>query len=294
MQGSSAHRAAEWRRCPTRGSSAPLGTVCSLCTRARTLSHVSSSEPPSTVRFSDRAADYARYRPSYPPAAIDAILAGLAAPESLTVADVGAGTGIFARLLAERGARVLAVEPNAAMRDAAQPHSRVEWSDGTGEATGLAPQCCDLVTVAQAFHWFDQPIALREFQRILRGGGRLAVVWNRRSRDDAFTLGYRHALEAIDGEAPVERGEFDPTSVPRTGTFSGTRVLQFAFAHPLTADDLLGRALSTSTVPREGPRTEKLLGILRDLHARHADPEGRAAMVYTTMVYLWDRVDPVR
>ena len=75
-----------------------------------------------TSRFSDRADDYVKYRPGYPPAAIDAILNGLGPPASLVAADVGAGTGISARALADRGVRVLAVEPNAVMANAAVPH----------------------------------------------------------------------------------------------------------------------------------------------------------------------------
>src|SRR5262245_49009958 len=94
-----------------------------------------------TGRFTQRADDYAVYRPTYPAAAIDAILDGLGAPARLVAADVGAGTGIASRLLAERGVRVLAVEPNAAMRAVAAAHPRVEAHVGTAEATGLAPQC---------------------------------------------------------------------------------------------------------------------------------------------------------
>ncbi|HZN40932.1 MAG TPA: class I SAM-dependent methyltransferase [Planctomycetota bacterium] len=244
-----------------------------------------------TRRFSDRAEDYARYRPSYPAAAIDAILAGLAPPSQLVVADVGAGTGISARLLADRGARVVAVEPNAAMRTAALAHPRVTWVDGTAECSNLAANAHDVVLAAQAFHWFDVPKALGEFRRILRPQGRLAIVWNKRSREEAFTLGYRMALEAIDGEAPAERSTFDPAVVTATGLFANLRQQVFRNAHALTEDELIGRAMSTSTVPREGPRTDELLRLLHALHARHRGADGRATMVYGTEVYLWDRRD---
>ena len=247
-----------------------------------------------TRRFSDRAEDYARYRPSYPSLAIDAILAGLAPPSQLVVADVGAGTGISTRLFAERGARVVAVEPNAAMRAAAEAHPRVSWVDGTAEGTNLAANAHDLVVVAQAFHWFDVPKALREFQRILRPHGRLAILWNKRSREEAFTLGYRMALEAIDGEAPAERSTFDPAVVAATGLFTNLSKHTFKNAHTLTEDELIGRAMSTSTVPRSGPRTDELLRLLHALHARHRDADGRATMVYNTEVYLWDRAGVAR
>ena len=249
------------------------------------------ADPEPTRRFSDRAEDYARYRPDYPAAAVTAILAGLAPPTELTIADIGAGTGILSRQLAERGARIVAVEPNASMREAATPHARITWQDGTAEATGLPFAAHDAVTVAQAFHWFHPTIALPEFHRALRPGGRLAVLWNHRSRDDAFTNGYRRALEAIDGEAPAERSTFDPETVAKTGCFRNLRSLRFEHRQALRLEDLLGRALSTSTVPRSGPRTDTLLAMLRELHAKHRGADGRATMVYRTDVFLWDRAD---
>jgi SAM-dependent methyltransferase len=247
------------------------------------------ADPDPTRRFSDRAHDYARFRPGYPAGAIDLVLDGLAPPARLVAADVGAGTGIFSRLVADRGVHVLAIEPNADMRAAAEPHGHVVFREGTAESTGLPPASVDLLFAAQAFHWFDVPVALREFQRVLRPGGRLAVVWNKRSREDPFTLGYRRALEAIDGEAPAERSEFDPSVVEATGRFEALRTHAVENAQPLTLDELIGRARSTSTVPKSGPRFEELLRLLRALHAQHVDARGCATMVYRTAVYLWDR-----
>jgi SAM-dependent methyltransferase len=243
-------------------------------------------DPDPTRRFTDRAADYARTRPSYPEAAIDAIVAG--SPRA--AADVGAGTGISSRLLADRGVQVFAVEPNAAMRAAAAPHPRVTWVDGTAEALGLADGSVDLVLAAQAFHWFAVPRALAEFRRVLRPGGRLAIAWNHRSRDDAFTLGYRHALEATFSEAPAERGTFDPGMVTASGLFANARTLAFPSAQSLSEAELIGRAMSTSTVPKSGPRLDELLRLLRALHARHRGADGRATMVYRTDVHLFDAV----
>ncbi|HTD33264.1 MAG TPA: class I SAM-dependent methyltransferase, partial [Candidatus Elarobacter sp.] len=138
-------------------------------------------------RFTDRAGDYVSGRPSYPPAAIDALLDGLGDPADVVVADLGAGTGISSRLLAERGAQVLAIEPNQAMREAAEPHPRVEWIAASAEHTGLGEASADLVTAFQAFHWFDQRAALDETVRILRPGGRAAVIYNERDERDPFT-----------------------------------------------------------------------------------------------------------
>jgi ubiquinone/menaquinone biosynthesis C-methylase UbiE len=136
-------------------------------------------------RFSNRAEDYAKYRPSYPTAAIDQILAGLDQP---VAADIGAGTGISARLLADRGAKkVWAIEPNSAMYAVAKPHPHVEFQQGSAEQTGLASQSVDLITCCQAFHWFEPIATLAEFHRILQPAGRLALMWNERDQTDPFT-----------------------------------------------------------------------------------------------------------
>jgi SAM-dependent methyltransferase len=237
-------------------------------------------------RFDDRANDYVRYRPSYPAAAIDHILDGLAPPERIVAADVGAGTGISARLLADRGVRVLAVEPGAAMRGAAAAHPNVTWSDGSAEATGLAAGVVDLVLAAQAFHWFRPPEALAEFARILKPSGRLAIVWNRRSTTDPLTAGYRQAILDVGGEVAAERMPFEPGVVAGSDLFTPVVRAAFPNAQRLDLDGLIGRAHSASYVPKTGEAGERLLSMLRDLHARYADGAGVVSLIYETEVFL--------
>jgi len=141
---------------------------------------------PSTLdplgRFSNRVKDYVRYRPSYPAELIAHLRAHAGLGPACAVADVGAGTGIFTRLLLETGARVFAVEPNDAMRGAAEAelsgHPSLTSVKGTSEQTGLEDGSVDLITCAQSFHWFEPEGARREFRRILRPGGGVALVWN--------------------------------------------------------------------------------------------------------------------
>lgn len=236
-------------------------------------------------RFDDRALDYVKYRPTYPMQAVHAIIDGLGPPEGLLAADVGAGTGISARLLADRGVRVVAVEPGDAMRQAAAPHVNVAWVSGLAEATGLKDESVDLVLSAQSFHWFHPAGALREFARILQPGRRLAIMWNRRSRDDPFTAGYRQALLDVGAEAQAERMSFDPDVIRQCGLFSPAERLTFANFQRLDLDGLIGRARSTSYAPKDGARGEELLRRLRELHARHADAQGLATMIYETEIY---------
>lgn len=241
-------------------------------------------------RFSDRAADYVKYRPTYPVAAIDAILDGLGPPGRVIAADIGAGTGISARLLAERGVRVIAVEPGEAMRLAATPHGRVSWIAGRAESTGLQSNTFDLVLAAQSFHWFNPLDALREFARVLRPRGRLAIVWNRRSTTDSLTVGYRQAILDIGGEITAERMPFDPGVVAASGAFAAPERRAFANQQRLDLEGLIGRARSASYVPKEGPDGERLVALLRDLYNRHRRDDGSVALVYETEVYLSTRL----
>jgi ubiquinone/menaquinone biosynthesis C-methylase UbiE len=140
-----------------------------------------------TARFTGKADVYAKARPGYAAELIERLSAWAELDASATVADIGAGTGIFSAQLAETGTRVIAVEPNDEMR--AQAELRFDNSETvsivarTAEATGIAAGSIDLVTAAQAFHWFDCEAFRTECLRILRGDARVALVWNMRVSD---------------------------------------------------------------------------------------------------------------
>ncbi|MGH7741483.1 MAG: class I SAM-dependent methyltransferase [Candidatus Eiseniibacteriota bacterium] len=242
-----------------------------------------------TGRFSDRAAEYVRYRPGYPPAAIDAMLAGLAPPSMLTAADIGAGTGISARALADRGVSIFAIEPNRAMREAAEPHVRVTWQEGTAEATGLPDASVDLLLAAQAFHWFRVSESLAEFHRVMRPASRLALMWNARDREDLMSRGYIEAIHEVNGEHPAEMRPFDPTWLDEAGRFTGLRSLTFAHSQELDRDGLIGRATSASYVPREGKPYARLAKLLAELFERHRDDRGLVRLRYVTELHLATR-----
>src|SRR5262245_29971627 len=241
-------------------------------------------------RFSDRAADYVLYRPSYPAEAVQAILDGLGAPERLVAADVGAGTGISARLLGERGVRVIAVEPGDAMRRAAASHPNVAWVAGRAEAIPLCSQTVDLVLCAQSFHWFRTADTLPEFARILKQGRRLAIGWNRRSTTDALTAGYRQAIVDVGGELTAESRPFDPTLIGTSGLFSSPERRSFPNFQCLDLDGLIGRARSASYVPTTGAAGEQLPSLLSALHERYADASGLVTLIYETEVFCSSRL----
>lgn len=242
-----------------------------------------------TGRFTDRAGDYAKFRPSYPAAAVDAILFGLREPERLTIADIGAGTGIFSRLLAERGTGVIAIEPNQAMREAAETHPRIQWRDGTAEATGLPQASVEVVTCAQAFHWVRQEEAVEEFARVLKPRGRLALLWNDRDRSDALMTEYRDAIRAAGGEHPAELREFDAAVVPAGGRFHPMRLTELPHTQVLDEDGLVGRVMSASYAPKEGAKADQLRARLREIHRRYRDAHGLITLRYITRVWLSER-----
>lgn len=130
-------------------------------------------------RFSDRVQDYTRYRPSYPPALLDH-LAHYGLQPGAVVMDAGSGTGILSELLLDRGATVYAVEPNSPMREESVrrlgTRSGFHAVPATAEETGLPESSIDLITAAQAFHWFDVTATRSEWTRVLRPGGRVADV----------------------------------------------------------------------------------------------------------------------
>ncbi|MGE0494884.1 MAG: class I SAM-dependent methyltransferase [Vulcanimicrobiota bacterium] len=135
--------------------------------------------------FTELASDYARYRPGYSSTVLEAIVALLPQPaRELDAVDIGAGTGIWTRQLADQGLRtVTAVEPNDAMRHFGQTGNQgrpITWLAGSAETTGLPDACCDLVTMASSFHWANFEQACAEFYRLLRPGGLFVALWNTR------------------------------------------------------------------------------------------------------------------
>ncbi|HTO91128.1 MAG TPA: class I SAM-dependent methyltransferase [Candidatus Sulfotelmatobacter sp.] len=239
-------------------------------------------------RFSDRAEDYRRHRPDYPAAAIDAMLRGLGDPARLRAADIGAGTGISARLLADRGVFVFAIEPNAAMRAAAEPHAGVEWREGSAEATGLEAASVRLVLCAQSFHWFRPERALPEFHRILAADGRLALVWNVREAEDPVTSEYTRIIREVSHDHPAEVRAFDSQALPESRWFSPARIESVPHSQSLDLEGLIGRATSSSYVPRDPASLQRLREQLGAVWSRHRDAGGRVSLRYRTDLFLAD------
>ena len=253
-------------------------------------------------RFSDRAKDYAKYRPSYPAEAIDCILEELGTPSKLIAADIGAGTGISSRLLADRGVKVMAIEPNAAMRQVAEAHPLVEFRDGSAENTQLPNNSVDIVTCFQSFHWFNPEPTLIEFARILKPQGKLAAIWNNRDqrswhcrdqakpaaygdRADQFTAEYSHLTEIFSNNQSELRYRTEEF-IRENSLFSTVNQLVFPSQQALDRDSLIGRVMSTSYILKTRQVIEELTIKLRELYDQYCDNENLVYLKYNTSVYL--------
>jgi len=241
-----------------------------------------------TQRFSSRVENYARFRPSYPQEIIDVLKQECGLTQASVVADIASGTGIFTRFLLENGNRVIGVEPNADMRRAGEEYlanyPKFTSVAGTAEATTIQDRCLDLITSAQAAHWFDREKALREFQRILRPGGYLVLIWNDRRIDAPFARDYEQLLLKY-GTDYAEVKRRDNASAEFFGSIHCRKRVLRNF-QDLDYAGLEGRLLSSSYTPQAGhPSHDAMLRELRDLFDAH-QTGGRVRMEYDTKIYF--------
>jgi SAM-dependent methyltransferase len=224
---------------------------------------------------------YERGRPGYPAEALEPLRLS---PE-LTILDLAAGTGKLTRPLAASGAEVIAVEPVDEMR-AALPDS-VRALDGIAEDIPLPDASVDLVTVAQAFHWFDGDAALREIHRVLRPGGRLALVWNRRVEDADVNIAIEELVEPFRSGTPTHRGDAWRGAFERTTLFGPLEEHVFPSEQVLDEDGIAARISSISFIASL-PDDERAQ-VLEAARALTAD--GPVTVPYRTEVQLATRLD---
>jgi SAM-dependent methyltransferase len=242
------------------------------------------------TRFSNRVANYVKYRPGYPAEVLELFKNEMGLTKDSVLADVGSGTGLSAKLFLENGNAVYGVEPNAAMRAAAEEYLKdfptFISRDGTAESTRLDDASMDFVTASQAFHWFDPDKTRAEFTRILKPGGWIALIWNERQLDtteflreyEKLLLKYATDYEKVRHENIDERklSDFFQTAY-RQATFPNVQVFDL--------DGLRGRLLSASYMPSEDhssfPALEKEL---KELFTKHSEND-RIRLLYDTNIY---------
>jgi SAM-dependent methyltransferase len=243
-----------------------------------------------TARFSSRVEKYVRYRPGYPKDVLRLLRDQCSLTPDSVIADVASGTGIFTRLLLENGNRVFGVEPNSEMRRAGEEflasYPRFTSVAGTAEATTLVDHCVDIVTAAQAAHWFDRAKARREFLRILKPGGWTVLIWNERETDTTpFLREYEQLLLTYGTDYKEVRHERTTDEIDGFFAPSPFQSTVLEMRQDCDYDALEGRLLSSSYIPGAGqPGYDSMLRDLRKLFDRH-NMNGQVVLAYTTRVY---------
>jgi SAM-dependent methyltransferase len=244
-----------------------------------------------TERFSKRVDAYVRFRPGYPPEVMETLRKETGLTPPAQIADIGSGTGISAEMFLADGHEVYAVEPNAAMRAAAEKQlarfPRFHSVDGTATATTLPNHRFDYIVAAQAFHWFEPGATRREFVRILKPGGWCVLLWNTRRADATpFLRDYENLLQRYGTDYRQVRHEnVDAAAIQQ---FFAGPLQERTFLHAQVLDyaSLEGRLASSSYAPGpDHPQHAEMLDELRRLFAAHVE-EGVVRMEYETQMYF--------
>lgn len=210
-------------------------------------------------------------------------------PESI-IADVGSGTGISTKLFLENGNVAYGIEPNSKMREAAEQfltnYPKFQSIDGTSTATTLEDGSIDIVTAAQAFHWFDPEPTRNEFKRILKPGGWVALMWNERQLNTTpFLIEYEQfLLKYASDYTKVRHDNINETALARffegdfgTATFANRQVLDL--------EGIKGRVSSSSYMPSvSDTKYSAMVEELRTLFAKHAESD-KITVLYDTNVF---------
>lgn len=235
-------------------------------------------------KFTGKADVYDKYRPAYPAEIVQWLYDKTRAA---TVADVGAGTGRFTKCLSAKPWKITAVEPNADMRERLRENCpNAEILNASAERTGIAAGSIDLVTAAQAFHWFDREQFKAECQRILTPNGRIALVWNnhrendfRRDRDEVL-MKYCGICDSVGG------GEKDGDLFLRNEYFS--EMEYFSATHSVSMDEeqFVGYSLSHSySLKKDDEQYEAFVDALRGIVRKH-QRNGTVEVLYEATCYL--------
>jgi ubiquinone/menaquinone biosynthesis C-methylase UbiE len=243
-------------------------------------------------RFSNRVADYIRYRPSYPEGVLEVLRMECSLRPGHVIADIGSGTGFLSELFLKHGNRVYGVEPNTEMRQAGEEYlasyDGFSSIEGSAESTTLDDCSVDFVTAGQAFHWFEPAATRREFSRILKPSGWVVVLWNERLTDTTpflreyedlirkFGTDYSRVNESYPREEQM--CDFFQQNAYRQESLPNFQVLDF--------EGLAGRVRSSSYMPAaDHPSFAPMMAELDRVFRAHQQ-EGSVRIEYLTRLYF--------
>ena len=244
-----------------------------------------------TQRFSNRVENYVKYRPSYPTEIISFLQKEIGFKSDQIVADIGSGTGILSKIFLDNGNTVYAVEPNKPMRSKAEEllsyYSLFNSVNGTAEETTLKNESINLITAAQAFHWFDAGKTKAEFKRILVPNGYCCLVWNERLISSAFEKAYEELLINYGTDyTNVNHKNIDEKKI--AAFFEPLQFIQKTFTNKqvFNFDGLKGRLLSSSYTPDENhPKHRSMLEALKYIFDSF-NQNNQVQFDYETKVYI--------
>ncbi|MGN1203190.1 MAG: class I SAM-dependent methyltransferase [Eubacterium sp.] len=210
-----------------------------------------------TEKFSGRAENYTKGRPSYAQEFIKTLYGTVGFNENSVVADIGSGTGKLSKQLLDMGSTVYCVEPNDDMRRIAQSelssYSNFISVKANAEMTGLKGNSIDFITCAQAFHWFDAGKFKQECKRILKPAGKVVLVWNTRDMDSNFSI---ESYEIYKKYCPLFKGFHGGMrdDDKRIYDFFNNKCSKMIFENPLafTREKFITRSLSASYSIKSG------------------------------------------
>ncbi len=245
-----------------------------------------------TERFTRTVSHYAQYRPTYPKTLIEFFLNKHVINNQSIIADIGSGTGIFAELLLTTGATVYGIEPNQAMQQCAESklsnNANFISVNGTAEKTTMLNSSVDAISVATAFHWFDQQACKKEFKRILKPDGWVMLLWNLRLTElSPLSKDYEDILQK---HCPQYKGipsqQIAEQDLLAFFAENSVEILEFANQQQLDKDGLIGRLRSTSYALT--PEQVGYAAMIEDIESsfkKHA-VNNKVTFTYKTKLYL--------
>ncbi|MEM6723419.1 MAG: class I SAM-dependent methyltransferase [Bacteroidota bacterium] len=248
-----------------------------------------------TKRFSDRVQDYIRYRPEYPAKVVAYLTKKKILLPGDLVADLGSGTGKSTKIFLEKGFETYGIEPNEAMRQAAEDllnsYPNFRSIKGTAEQTNLPDHSVQLAVAGQAFHWFDIPKARKEIQRILKPNGYGLLLYNIRADEaSAFMLAYHQfLLDYSTDYRLINKRKVNPEAYQAFFGHENYESTQFPNRQIFDLEGVKGRYFSCSYALPESHSNYrealKKLNVLFDQHQKNGEIE----MIYRTELY-WGRL----
>jgi ubiquinone/menaquinone biosynthesis C-methylase UbiE len=242
-------------------------------------------------RFSDRVENYIKYRPGYPDEIIPTLQLEIGLMADDTIADIGSGTGISAKLFLENGNTVFAVEPNEPMRKAAEgllsEYEYFHSVHGSSEETNLTTNSIDLIVCAQAFHWFNQEKTKIEFQRIANKGAHLALIWNDRKETEPFQIDYEKLIQ----EFAIDYNEISHRNITQemiAAFYAPNTFKKFVlnYEQQFNLEGLIGRIISSSYMPNlDHPNFPQLKNAIVSLFDKYKQNE-IVTFAYNTIIFL--------